>query len=111
MIKYRNFPRLRRSTAVGVGAKGKFLYFISFHNSPACAVARRGSWVASLIALSLHPLQAAATAGAAATAATAGAAAAAGIVAAAATAGAVVAAAAAATAAAAAAATGTNYPL
>ncbi len=27
-------------------------YFIIFHNSPACAVARRGSWVVSLSTLS-----------------------------------------------------------
>ena len=31
----------------------EFLYFIIFHNSPACAVARRGSWVVSSIAPSL----------------------------------------------------------
>ena len=37
----------------GGGRRGKFLYFIIFHNSPACAVARRGSWVAISIAPSL----------------------------------------------------------
>ena len=39
------------------GGGGKFLYFIIFHNSPACAVARRGSWVVSSIAPSLHLLK------------------------------------------------------
>eukprot|EP00663_Eupelagonemidae_sp_cell21sb_P011721 gene11721-biopygen2046 len=44
--KYRNSLCLRRSTAVG---DGEFLYFVSFHPSPACAVAR-GSWDASRVA-------------------------------------------------------------
>ena len=37
---------------MNIGAGGEVKqkwYFISFHNSPACAVARRGSWVVSLI--------------------------------------------------------------
>ena len=35
--------QVTESPSIGVTV-GKFQYFISFHTSPACAVARRGSW-------------------------------------------------------------------
>ena len=36
-----------------LGRRGKNQYFIIFHNPPACAVARRGSWVGLVAAESI----------------------------------------------------------
>ena len=50
-------PNCQRQHTPPTSTVHDFLYFIIFHNSPACAVARRGSWVVSSIAPSLHLLK------------------------------------------------------